>query len=154
MLPHHLLSTTPTIYGVTKDEEKGKYHLEEAAIGGYPDARHNPACSEGEKGRTDRAVKHLIITANLGYDKSIQALKERYEDGEVSREDFAAALRVHQAAVDAMESPQREAAAKAETAGEVSWGSRPMQILLRVLSELKTFVYISKLRTPEDSIAS
>ena len=33
-----------------------------------------------------------------------------YMNGNVSKEDFAAALRAHQAAVDATKSPQREAA--------------------------------------------
>jgi hypothetical protein len=52
----------------------------------------------------------------------MQQLKECYVDGHVSKEDFAAALRAHQAAVDATKSPQREVAAKAEATGEISWG--------------------------------
>jgi hypothetical protein len=44
---------------------------------------------------------------------SIQSLKKRYGCGDVSKEAFAAALRAHQAVVDATKSPQREAAAKA-----------------------------------------
>eukprot|EP00984_Skeletonema_dohrnii_P034284 scaffold33516_cov111-Skeletonema_dohrnii-CCMP3373.AAC.2 len=89
-LAHYLLSL---FYrdgqGVEKDEKKGFYYLEEAAI----------------------AAKHFIIAANLGHDDSIQALKECYKRGGlVSKEDFAAALRAHQAAVDATKSPQRDAA--------------------------------------------
>jgi formylmethanofuran:tetrahydromethanopterin formyltransferase len=53
-------------------------------------------------------VKHFIIAANLGYDDSIKGLKEYYTNGQVSKEDFAAALRAHKAAVDATKSPQRE----------------------------------------------
>jgi len=101
--------------GVEKDEKKGLYHLEEAAIGGYPSARHDLAGYEWNNERYDRAVKHFIIAANLGYDKSIQALKDCYKEGKVIKDDFAAALRAHQAAVDATKSQQREAAAKAET---------------------------------------
>jgi len=103
--------------GVDKDEKKEWYHLEEAAIAGHPKARFNLAYLEGRNGRIDRAVKHLIIAANLGHDNSIQQLKECYVRGEVSKEDFAAALRAHQAAVDAIKSPQREEAARAESAG-------------------------------------
>ena len=62
----------------------------------------------------DRAVKHLIISANLGCDEAIQKLKEYYKYGKVSKEDFAAALRGHHAAVDATKSPQRSEAAKQE----------------------------------------
>ena len=55
-----------------------------------------------------RAVKHWMIAAKLGHDDSLYALKEGYKKGDVSKEDFAAALRGHQAAVDATKSPQRE----------------------------------------------
>eukprot|EP00984_Skeletonema_dohrnii_P015736 scaffold6862_cov92-Skeletonema_dohrnii-CCMP3373.AAC.2 len=98
--------------GVEKDEKRGLYHLVEAAIAGHPDARYNLAIKEGRNKRFDRAVKHFIISANLGHDGSIQALKECYKDGLVSKEDFAAALRVHQAAEDATKSPQRDAASE------------------------------------------
>ena len=98
--------------GVEKDEKKRVYHLEEAAIRGHPYARHNLGWYEESNGEIDRAVKHWIIAANLGFDNSIQALKECYKDGFVRKDDFAAALRAHHAAVDAMKSPQREAAAK------------------------------------------
>eukprot|EP00984_Skeletonema_dohrnii_P013630 scaffold5653_cov95-Skeletonema_dohrnii-CCMP3373.AAC.5 len=98
--------------GVEKDEKKRLYHLEEAAIGGHPDARYNLAMEEGRNERFDRAVKHFIIAANLGLDESIQALKGCYKYGDVSKEDFAAALRAHHAVVDATKSPQRDAASK------------------------------------------
>ncbi|KAK1734968.1 hypothetical protein QTG54_014428 [Skeletonema marinoi] len=96
-------------YNLSVLYEEGKA---EAAIAGHPTARHNLGCDEWKKGRIKRAVKHLIIAANLGHDGSIQALKEGYKDGKVGKEDFAAALRAHQAAVDDTKSPQREAAAK------------------------------------------
>jgi len=103
--------------GIEKDEKKVSYHLEEAAIAGHPEARFILGCDEGDKGRFERAAKHFIIAANLGCDKSIQALKSCYAIGAVSKEDFAVALRGHQAALDAMKSPLREAAAKADAAG-------------------------------------
>jgi tetratricopeptide (TPR) repeat protein len=96
--------------GVDRDEKKELHHLTEAAISGDPSARHNLACYEWRNGRYERAAKHWIIAANLGNDKSVEALKEGYVTGFVSKEDFAAALRAHQAAVDATKSPQREAA--------------------------------------------
>eukprot|EP00985_Skeletonema_marinoi_P003292 scaffold1373_cov134-Skeletonema_marinoi.AAC.2 len=97
-------------HGVEKDKKKEVYHLEKAAIGGEPFARHNLGCIEEESGRPDRAVKHWIIAAKLGYDKSLESLKKIYRRGLVSKEDFAAALRGHQAAIDATKSPQREEA--------------------------------------------
>jgi len=100
--------------GVEKDEKKGWYHLEEAAIAGHPTARYNLGCYEERNCRYDRAVMHWIIAANLGHDGSIQALKKCYKHGDISKEDFAAALRAHQAVVDATKSPQRDAAEATE----------------------------------------
>ncbi|KAK1747256.1 hypothetical protein QTG54_002600 [Skeletonema marinoi] len=98
--------------GVEKDDKKAVHHLEQAAIGGHPKARHNLGVIEKENGRNNRAVKHWIIAANMGHDDSLENLKLVYREGRVSKEDFASALRGHQAAIDAAKSPQREAAEK------------------------------------------
>lgn len=90
--------------------QKSVYHLEEAAIGGHPIARYNLGCVEIENGRFDRAMKHFIIAANLGYDKALDRAKQGFVDGIVNKDDYAAALRGHQAAVDAAKSEQRDAA--------------------------------------------
>ena len=97
--------------GVEKDEKKEMYHLEEAAIQGHLDTRHQLGVNEVMNSRIERAVKHFTIAANLGHDDSIQELKKCYKHGLVSKDDFAAALRAHHAAVDATKSPEREAAA-------------------------------------------
>jgi len=96
--------------GVEKDEGKAIHHLEEAAIGGHPKARYNLGIEEGSNDNFERAVKHFIIAANQGHDDSIKPLMAAYREGFVSKEDLAAALRAHQAAVDATKSPQRDAA--------------------------------------------
>ena len=97
---------------VEKDEKKLCHHLTEAAIGGHPEARHILGCVEGRNGRVDRAVKHIIISAQLGYDQSLQKLKDLYKAGHVSKEDLTAALRGHYAAIAATKSAQREEAAE------------------------------------------
>jgi TPR repeat protein len=106
--------------GVEKDKKKEVYHLEEAAIAGHTFARHNLACYEGINGRHERAVKHWIINAKLGDQKSMEGLKEGYPNGLVSKEDFAAALRAYQAALDATKSPQRDKATEYEIARSIS----------------------------------
>ncbi len=88
--------------------KKRKYYLEEASIRGHPDARYQLALHEWRNGRNDRAVKHWIIAANLGYDDAIQVLTKCYQAGSVSFFDFAAALLAHKAALDATKSRQRE----------------------------------------------
>ena len=98
--------------GVEKDAQKEIYHLEEAAIGGHPTARFNLGYIEWNNGSKERAMKHYIIAAKLGEANTFGKLKQGYLRGLVSKEDFAATLRAHQAAVDATKSPQREAAAE------------------------------------------
>ena len=98
---------------VERDMKKRVYHLEEAAIGGHPVARYNLGCTEGGNGRYDRAVKHFIITAKLGFDEALEEMKKYFLKGLASKEDYEAALRGHQAAVDAAKSTQREEAEKA-----------------------------------------
>jgi hypothetical protein len=107
---HYNLSVLYQEGHVEKDEKKDMFHLGEAAIGGHANARYNLGIIEGESGRHERAAKHFIIAANLGHDRSLESLRKLYTKGFVSKEDFAAALRAHQAAADATKSPQREAA--------------------------------------------
>ena len=96
--------------GVEKDEKKRLHHTEQAAIGGHPRARHNLGCIEARVNRMDRAGKHFIIAAKLGFDMSLDYVKKLHKDGHVSKEDFGAALRGYQAAIAATKSPQRDVA--------------------------------------------
>jgi len=104
-------------FGVQKDERKAVYHWEQAAIGGHPNARAFLAIHEKDNGRLERTVKHYIIAANLGHDKSLKCLKVFFVHGIVSKDQYAAALRAHQDAVDATKSAERD---KAEAIG---WGT-------------------------------
>ena len=110
---HYQLST---LYhygqGVEKDEKMERHHLTVAAIGGHSLARHNFGALEGRNGQYNRAAKHFIIAAKLGRDESLKCVKELYKTGHVSKEDFVAALRGHNAAIEATKSPQREEAAE------------------------------------------
>ncbi len=99
--------------GVERDMKKSMYHMEEAAIGGHHLARYDLGLYEWRGGRYDRAAKHYIIAAKLGYDKALEALKKGFAKGLVGKDDYAAALRGHQAAVDATKSSQREEAYRA-----------------------------------------
>jgi TPR repeat protein len=113
---------------VEKDEDKAAYHWEKAAIGGHPQARHELAVMEARNGNMEaavnaiikrngnieRAVKHYIIAANLGHEKSMEALRKHYSLGNVTKEEFDTTLLSHQAAIDAMKSEQREEAEEVE----------------------------------------
>ena len=96
---------------VEKDKEKKIHHLEEAALRGHPSARFLLGYEDwGNKVNAERAVKHWIIAATQGDDDSIKALMSAFRRGQVSKEALASALRAHQAALDAINSPQRNKA--------------------------------------------
>ena len=100
--------------GVEMDMKKEGYHLEQAAIRGHPEARHNLGIREANNGRFERAVKHFIIAANLGdHDSSLKRLKELYAKGNARKEDYADALRAYQVAANATKSAEREVAEEA-----------------------------------------
>ncbi len=99
--------------GVEKDMKRAINHFEEAAIGGHPEARHNLGVEEWNNDRFERAKNHFIIAANLGYQDSLNELRELYADGHASKEDYANTLRAYQAAVNATKSPEREKAEEA-----------------------------------------
>jgi hypothetical protein len=96
--------------GVEKDIKGGIHHLQQAAIGGHTPARGLLANCEKNKGRLDRAAKHLIINANLGCDISVKMIKDLFVDGIVSKDDYATTLRAYQAAVNETKSDEREKA--------------------------------------------
>ena len=98
--------------GVEKDEEKAIHHWEKAAMGGHPYARYNLGCYEEGNGNIERAVKHYIIAAKLGLEKSMKELWEYYSAGHITKEELEATLRTHKAAIDEMKSPEREKAEK------------------------------------------
>jgi len=107
---YHLGISYVNGWGVEKDEEKEVYHYEIAAIGGHPYARNNLGCYEWKNGMMERAVKHFIIAANFGHTGAMKSLWKHYKHGNIGKEDLEATLRTHQAAIDVMKSPQREAA--------------------------------------------
>ncbi len=98
------------LVGEERDEEKYLYHLEKAAIGGHTFARHDLGDYEVHYGNIERAVKHYMIAANLGYEGSMKRLWPLYSAGAITKEDLDATLRTHQAAIDEMKSSQREEA--------------------------------------------
>ncbi len=105
---HYDLSVMYHDGSIEKDKKRRLYHLEEAAIGGHHMARHNLGCIEGKKGNTERAVKHFIIAANLGFEKSMTVLSEFwFKRGYITKENLDATLRTHKAAVGEMKSPER-----------------------------------------------
>jgi hypothetical protein len=55
-------------------------------------------------------VKHFVIAANLGYEKSMKQLWKHFSAGYITKEELESTLRTHKAAIDATKSAQRDAA--------------------------------------------
>ena len=93
--------------GVEKDMAKAFRHYEAAAMCGDVAARHNLGCKEGDAGNYDLALQHLMISAKMGHERSLNEVKSCFMNGLATKADYAAALRGYQNAVEEMSSPDR-----------------------------------------------
>ena len=93
--------------GVEQDAAKGIHYWQQAAMKGQADGRHALGILEFERSNYELAFKHYIISANMGYEKSLQAIECAFQFGVATEEQRAEALRGFRDAVEAMESPQR-----------------------------------------------
>eukprot|EP00956_Cyclotella_meneghiniana_P006912 scaffold9332_cov34-Cyclotella_meneghiniana.AAC.1 len=94
--------------GVKHDKKKAVHHWQIAAMMGNMQARHNLGCAEEENGNFQRAMKHFMIAAKCGFEKSLDAVKDGFRDGHVTKEDFEKTLRDYQASCDETKSEQRD----------------------------------------------
>ena len=101
-------------YGVKKDKERAAYHMKLAAIGGLEMARHNLGTIEMSNGDMNRAMKHHIIAAKSGLEKSLKMVGKGYKAGLVSKDEYTSTLRTYQVSVNEMKSVQRTKAAEYE----------------------------------------
>ena len=96
--------------GAGRDEKKAIHFWELAAMGGNVFARYNLGVSEVKAGNIGRAVKHLMIAAGSGDNASLKKIKQMYTNGHATKDDYAKALRAHQAYLDEIKSDQRDKA--------------------------------------------
>ena len=96
--------------GVEEDKPRGIQHWEQAAMKGHFNSRHNLGGLELHKGNYELAVRHWMISAKMGYEKSLNAIKEMFMKGQATKAQYAEALRGYGDAVEEMKSPQREEA--------------------------------------------
>ena len=90
---------------VAKDSDKAFRHYEAAAMSGHVFARFNLGSEEYYAGNRDLALQHWMISATLGYEKSLSNVKILFMNGQATKADYAAALRGYQNAVEEMSSP-------------------------------------------------
>ncbi|EJK44602.1 hypothetical protein THAOC_36846, partial [Thalassiosira oceanica] len=95
---------------VAKDMVKAFRHYEAAAMCGHVPARYNLGYIEGKAGNHVIALQHLLISAKLGHEDSLNAVKRMFVAGLANEADYATALRGYQKALEEMSSPDRDEA--------------------------------------------
>ncbi|EJK54765.1 hypothetical protein THAOC_25580, partial [Thalassiosira oceanica] len=96
--------------GVEQDVERGVSFYEKAAMLGNSTARHNLGYYECDRGRYDRGVRHLLISAKMGVEKSLENIKKLFKGGHATKSQYGEALKGYQDAIEEMKSPDREEA--------------------------------------------
>jgi len=95
---------------VEQDKVKGIQFWTKAAMQGEVDSRHNLGCIEGQRRNRDCAVRHLLISAKMGHEKSVKTIKKMFAGGLATKEQYAEALKGCQDAVEEMKSHDRNEA--------------------------------------------
>jgi len=94
--------------GVQKDVAKAAEFYEKAAMQGCPLSRHELGCVEvSDRGNYDRAVRHFLISAKMGYRESVENMKSLFMAGLATKDQYADALKGYQDAVEEMKTPDR-----------------------------------------------
>ncbi|EJK45543.1 hypothetical protein THAOC_35839, partial [Thalassiosira oceanica] len=111
-------------YGDGAEEEKsrGIHHWQQAAMKGHIHSRHNLGVDEYNNGHYEVAVQHYMISAKMGCEPSLNAIKEMFKEGHATKAQYAAALLGYRDAVEEMKSPQRE---EAKRLGTRRWSLGP-----------------------------
>ena len=96
--------------GVEEDKQRGIRHWQQAAMKGYVLSRHNLGVVEYEEVKYEIAAQHWMISAKMGYEKSLSAIQEMFKEGHATKAQYAESLLGYRDAVEEMKSPQREEA--------------------------------------------
>ncbi|EJK57684.1 hypothetical protein THAOC_22244 [Thalassiosira oceanica] len=96
--------------GVEKDEAKGIQYWQHAAMNGDVSSRGCLGVTELQAGNFENALQHLMISAKMGEEVSLNGIRGLLMDGHATKAQYAEALLGYQDAVEEVKSPQREEA--------------------------------------------
>ena len=96
--------------GVEEDKPRGIQYLQQTAMKGHALSRHNLGHDEAMNKNYEVAVQHFMISAKMGYEESLNAIKNVFKLGHATKAQYAEALMAFRDAVEEMKSPQREEA--------------------------------------------
>ena len=98
--------------GVGLNTKKAVHHFQMAAMMGNDVARYTLGHLEEKIGNMVCAMRHFMIGAKSGCDRSLEKVKEGFGKRIVSKDDLEKILRAHKAAQDETKSEQRDTAEK------------------------------------------
>ena len=97
--------------GVALDKAKGLRYWESAAINGGVESRHLLGVGELiEIRKHDRALRHFLISAKMGFKESLDEIKKMFANGHATKAQYVEGLKGYQDAVEEMKSPERDEA--------------------------------------------
>ena len=96
--------------GVEQNQAKAVQHWEVAARQGHDGARYFLGRQEHAIGNYKRAIRHYLISAKMGNEKSLEHVKDAFSAGLASKQQFAEALKGYQDSTEEMKSPERDQA--------------------------------------------
>ena len=105
---YHNLGCLYICPGVKADKKKAKYYWEIAAIKGGVIARYKIGVLEGKAGNHQRAMKHFMIAAKAGYNKSLDLVQAGFMDGIVTKGEYESTLRAFHERQTEMKSEARD----------------------------------------------
>ncbi|EJK44709.1 hypothetical protein THAOC_36731, partial [Thalassiosira oceanica] len=85
--------------GVEKNTAKGVEFYKKAAMQGHVVSRHNLGISEVQKENYNRAVRHLLISAKMGFKDSLETMKQLFMTGQATKAQYYEALKGYQDAL-------------------------------------------------------
>ena len=94
--------------GVEEDKLRGIHDWQHAAMKGHVESRHILGVVELKARNSELAVRHLMISSKMGYEQSLDAIKDLLKIGHAKKAQYAEALLVYRDTVEEMKSPQRE----------------------------------------------
>ena len=100
--------------GVEEDTLMAIHHLQQTAMEGCALSRHVLGIAEYKGENDELALQHWMISAKMGYEKSLNNIKKMLMKGRATKAQYTEALRGYQVALEETESPQREEAKRLE----------------------------------------
>jgi len=95
---------------VEEDKPRGIRLWQQAAMKGHVASRHMIGFVEAMNGNHQLAVQHLMISAKMGDQGSLNVIKDLFKAGHATKPQYAEALLGYRDAVEEMKTPQREEA--------------------------------------------